>query len=89
MMNSHTVNVSALPASTPTQIEGSYLRSVCRDFTSILQVLKVACVGTSQSMHSLEMNKAILKTSFTKETEGSCASISTERTSLRNLRKHQ
>lgn len=67
MTNPHTVNVSALPASTPTQIEGSYLGSVCWDVTSILQVLKVACVGTSQSMHSLEMNKASLETSFTRK----------------------
>lgn len=46
---------------------GKLLRKLGRDVTSILQGLKVACVGTSQSMHSLEMNKASLETSFTKK----------------------
>lgn len=87
MMNSYASNVSVLPASTPMQIEGSYSDSMCLNATIFLHVLKVACVGTSQSMFSLEMNKASLKTSITKETEWFCITISAERIRLCNLWK--
>ena len=50
--------------------------------TNFLHVWKVSCVGTSQSTHFLEVNKASLKTSITKEAEWFCITISTEEISL-------
>ena len=69
MLNSNALNVSVLPASRPMHLQGCYSETVHLNVTNfLLKVLKFSWVGTSQSMYSLEMNKATLKTSITEET---------------------
>lgn len=77
--------ISATSINAPTG--GGYSETGCLSVTNFLHVFKVSCVGTSQSMYSLEMNKVSLKTSITKETQGFHITISTEKISLWNLRE--
>lgn len=68
-MSSYRLNASVLATSMPTQIEGCYSETASLKVTDFLHVLKLSHVGTAQSMSSLEVNEASLKTSVTKEAE--------------------